>query len=210
MARARYVYTHVGLTSFKFFWESLNGAKGGTAPDALPTETRVPFLLNISKFESKLPQGQRRRMTATVWGSRVFTDTIEDGVNTFSVRYLQDSLHSILLFVDDDVVGAILFGKRRFLLGGCGPDDSGAARFGDLTEEKAQTTGNGVDQYDVTLLDIICVLHKGCSSETLKEHRCRGTSRDGIGNRIHALPWDGDVLCMRTRGMLHGILVGSA
>jgi hypothetical protein len=149
-------------------------------------------------------------MTATVWDPRVFTDTIKDGVNAFSVCYLQDSLHSILLLVNDNVVGAVLFGKRRFLLVGSGPDDSGATRFGNLAEEKAQTTGNSVDQYDVTLLDIIPFLHKGCSSETLKEHRCRGTSGDRIGNRTHVLPWDGDVLCMRTRGMLRGILVGSA
>ena len=146
------------------------------------------------------------RITAIVWDVRVFTDTIKDGVNTFSVRYLQDSLHGVFLFVDDNVVGTILSGKRRFLLGRSGPDDGSAARFGDLAQEKAQTTGNGVDQYDVTLLDVIRFLRKACRSETLKEYRSRGASRDRIGNGVHVLPWDRHVLCMPTRGLLHGIV----
>lgn len=130
-------------------------------------------------------------------------------MNTFSVRYLQDSLHSIFLFVDDDVVGAVLFSKRGFLLGGSGSDDSGAARFGDLAEEKAKTTGNSVDQNGVTLLDVVRFLHKAYSSETLEKYRNCGKSRDGIGNRKRGLPRDGDVLCVRIRGILLDILVGS-
>ena len=146
------------------------------------------------------------------WGPRVFTDTIKDGMNTLSIRYLQDSLHSIFLFVDDNVVSTVLFGKRCFLLSGSGPDDSSATRFGDLAQEKAQTTGDSVDQYDVTFLDIIRFLHKAYSGKTLKEHRSRSSSRDGIGNGTHILPWDRDVLCKRTRlgGCLHGVQVGSA
>lgn len=36
------------------FAESLSGAKGGTAPEAFPSDTKVPFLFNILKLLSKL------------------------------------------------------------------------------------------------------------------------------------------------------------
>lgn len=46
--------TYVGRTSFMFFALSLRGANGGTAPDALPKETIVPFRLIMSKSFSNL------------------------------------------------------------------------------------------------------------------------------------------------------------
>ena len=107
-------------------------------------------------------------MAGTRRDTRVFTNTVKDGMNTFSVCYLQDSLNGILFLVDDDVVSAVLLGKRGLLLSRGSSDDSSAARFGELAEEKAQTARNSMNEYDVTLLDVVCFLHKGNSSDTLK------------------------------------------
>jgi hypothetical protein len=46
--------THVGRRSLRFFSTRRMGAKGGTAPEAFPTETRVPFRLSSLKLLSKL------------------------------------------------------------------------------------------------------------------------------------------------------------
>lgn len=46
--------TYEGRTSLRFFGVSLRGENGGTAPDALPTDTKVPFRLSNSKFISNL------------------------------------------------------------------------------------------------------------------------------------------------------------
>ena len=114
-------------------------------------------------------------MAGTRRDIRVFTNTVKDGMNTFSVCYLQDSLNGVFFLVDDDVVSAVLLGKRGLLLGGGSSDDSSATRFGELAKKKTQAAGNGMDEYDITLLDVVCFLHKGNSSEALSECRNRST-----------------------------------
>ena len=47
---------YVGRVSLIFLGVSLKGVKGGTAPDALPRDTRLPLRLRTSKSSSNLNQ----------------------------------------------------------------------------------------------------------------------------------------------------------
>lgn len=109
-------------------------------------------------------------------------------MNALSICNLQNPLNGVFFLVYDDVVCAVSLGKRSFLLSGGGTDDSGATMFGELAEEKTQTAGDSMDEYDITLLNVVCFLHKGSSSDTLDESGNSGKGRDGVGNRIDGVP----------------------
>lgn len=81
-------WTHVGRTSLIFFSINLIGSNGGTAPEALPTDTNVPFLRNTLKLESNLLFYQSEALGVKE-DLRVFSDSVVYGMNTLSISDFQ-------------------------------------------------------------------------------------------------------------------------
>ena len=152
--------THVGRRSRTFFSTSLRGGKGGTAPDAFPTETMVPFRRIILKSASNLHRSRRQprllplRAQLVHGGeprsdSRVLPDAVEDRVHALPAGDLAHAPHRVLLRVQHDVVRAVRARERG--LGGRArrPEHRRAARLRELREEQAEPARDGVHEHRV-------------------------------------------------------------
>ena len=105
--------THEGRTSLTFFSPSFKGEKGGTAPEAFPTETIVPLRLINLKLLSNLHSKNivnRRKCRHKIRYIRVFTDTIENSIHTFSFGNFQNPLHRIFSRVQNNIISTVSLG----------------------------------------------------------------------------------------------------
>lgn len=87
----------------------------------------------------------------------------------FPIRQFQDALDGILFGVENDMVCTIRFGQCGFLLGRGSANDGRTARFGVLREEQPEVACDGVNEEDVTLLDVVCFVHLRDDGQTCQE-----------------------------------------
>ena len=117
--------THVGRSSLTFFSVSLRRSTGSTGPDAFPNDTMVPLRLIIFKSSSNLRPVRdipmfRRHLRRSPY-------TVVDHVRPFTIRKLEEAFDCVLLFVEDNVVGAMCSRKLRLFRSGGSANNRGTS-----------------------------------------------------------------------------------
>ncbi len=192
----------MGLSSLRFFSVSFRGGKGGTAPEAFPTDTSVPLRFKTLKFPSNLSTilySRIYRQFKSV-NSRIFPDAVKHSIHALPVRDFQHPRHRVLLRVQYNVVRPVLRRDRRLLLRGGRPDDRRPARVRDLREDEPEPAGDGVHEDGLARLHVVRLAH-----HRQRGQRRRGEEVDGGREREDLVPGHGDVLCHRALVALDGI-----
>ena len=138
---------------------------------------------------------------------RVLSNTVIHRVHTNSVRYLQHSLHRILLGIQNDVIRTMRSRELRLSLCRCRSNHCGAFVFGILGSDESKSSSNRVNENRIALLEFVRFVHERDNGRGLHETSSTGPGVDsGVGrDGVNPIPRDGDVLRIGATGVLSGI-----
>ena len=167
---------YVGRSKVMFLGVSLRGGKGGTGPDAFPTDTRVPFRLIISKSASMLNQQsiyQKPNLLITTPRkyARILPNTIINRIHTMSTRNLLNPFNRILLRIQNNMISPMTLRQLSLSLRRRRPNHRRASRLRDLRREETEAACDGVDEDRLAGFDVVRFGHEGEGCEALDEDR---------------------------------------
>ena len=169
-------------------------------------ERSFPFKELEVLVEPRCRKSARLPWSETSWkrNGRVLAYAVKHRIHSNTVRELQRPAHSVLLFIQYDVIRSMFLCELRFLFCRRRTDHRCALPFGILSGDKPESSGNGVDEDGVALLDFVRFFHERKNGAALQEPCSTGSGADARFGRDREdfVPRDGDVLCVRALGEL--------